>query len=370
MTIFNHLQNTVLPFIDSCKIPDKNAGHYKYSSSSTKETLYSSTYAAMTYSLLGLLADINIEEKKAWADYINSFQEDDGLYRDPVIFGEGWYAEDPLWCGRSHLTCHVFIALGCLGHTVAKPMSFLNPFKNKNNIIEWLENSNYSDTVHFTGNEVMNIGMLLQYARDYHGDIEAGEAVKIILDWLATHYINPETGVWGNLDINDPYNRSVAVQAAYHFWPLFIYDKYPIPFMESAIDTVLLTQNPSGGFGWCVKNPDMSYNSSCCEDIDSIDPLIKLTKLTGYRKNDVINTLIKAKNHVLSNQTPDGGFSTSKGTESGYGHHELCSKINEGAMFPAWFRSLTLALIDTFFCECENQPSPYIFINLPGYQYY
>ena len=44
-------------------------------------------------------------------------EDADGLFRDPAIYGEGWYKGDPEWCGRRHLSGYVVMALACLGAT-------------------------------------------------------------------------------------------------------------------------------------------------------------------------------------------------------------------------------------------------------------
>ena len=365
MTVFSHLKDTVPKFVGSCKHGEKT-GEFRYSASSEKPTLYSSTYAAMTYSLLG----IDLGEKEQWADYLNSHQDSDGLYRDPAIYGEGWYKDDPLWCGRAHLTCHVLTALGCLGHTAKKPLLFLDPYKDKDKFAEWLAGRDWGKRVAFTGNEIMNIGTLLQYSRDFHADGKAGEAVSLLLEWLSSHHINEESGIWGDLDILDPVMRSESVQAAYHWWPLFFYDRYPVPYMERAIDTVLQTQNPSGGFGWGVHNPQTPHCSSACEDIDSIDPLARISHIIPYRRTEVKDALVFARANVMSNQMPDGGFVFIKGMDFEYGHRLLFGPADGGAMFPTWFRTLSLALLDTYLCETSHEESPYAFANIPGFQFW
>jgi len=371
MMLFNHLRKTVLPFIDTCKYGEET-GKFRYSNAVIVEqpTLYSSTYAAMTYSLLGEMANICESDKKAWADYLSGLQDGDGLFRDPVIYGQGWYESDPLWCGRAHLTCHVITALGCLGYKAEKPFLFLKPYKDKDKLVDWLSLLDFGERVAWTGNEIMNVGTLLQYSRDFHADGKAGEAVNVLLEWLSSNHINPETGVWGSLDISDPVMRSNSVQAAYHWWPLFFYDKYPVPYIQAAIDTVLQTQNPNGGFGWGVHNTEEPYCSSACEDIDSIDPLVRMSLMTAYRRDDIAGALIKAKTHVLSNQTADGGFVFFKNGDFEYGHKQLFGQRNTGAMFPTWFRTLSLALTDTYICEINQTDSPYVFTNIPGFQFW
>lgn len=51
---FNHLKETVLPFIKSNKRGNE-IGKFRYSAAVEQPALYSSTYAVMTYSLLGTL---------------------------------------------------------------------------------------------------------------------------------------------------------------------------------------------------------------------------------------------------------------------------------------------------------------------------
>ena len=369
MNDFLHLGKTVIPFIKSCK-HNGNIGGYRYSTTMDQQTLYSSAYAAMTYSLLGLTPALSVSDKKIWADYLNNYQDADGLYRDPIIYGQGWYTDDPLWCGRAHLTCHVLTALGCLGYAAEKPLLFLNPYKDKDTLIDWLSRLDFGKQIAWTGNELMNIGTLLQYSRDSHADKDAGEAVDVMLEWLSSNHINEKTGLWGSLDIEDPLLRSDAVQAAYHWWPLFLYDKYPVPFMENAIDNVLKTQNVQGGFGWGRHNPESPFNSSACEDIDSIDPLTRFSRLTSHRRSEVRDALLRAKKHVLSNQQPDGGFVFIKDRNFEYGHPQLSGAAHTGAMFPTWFRTLSIALIDTWLCETDQVPSPYTFVNIPGFQFW
>jgi len=338
---FAQLPARVRAFCAAQALPHLGPGRYRYSPAVDAPTLYSSTYAAMVLSMSGLEPD----GREAWAAYLNAHQDDDGLYRDPVIFDQGWYTGDPLWCGRAHLTCHVLSALACLGATAARPLTWLDPWRDPDGLVRWLEARDWGERVSWTGNEIMNVGTLLQYARDFHNDDRAGCAVAALLEWLGRHHVNPETGVWGDLDTNEPIPRSHAVQAAYHWWPLFFYDDVPVPHTERAIDTVLATQNPEGGFGWGVHNPDEPFKSSACEDIDSIDPLCRMMGVTDYRRDDIAAALERAADWVMTNQTGDGGFVFVRDRAFEYGHPQLRGEKNRGAMFPTWFRLLSLAMI-------------------------
>jgi hypothetical protein len=374
MTVKNinvdEIRNKTLLFIKQRKCADHSVGTYEYSNSVSKKTLYSSTYAAMTRSIyleLDMLSDI---EKNQWINYLNQHQDDDGMYRDPVIFDQGTiFKGDPLWHGRPHLTCHVITALTCLGGVAPKRFVYMEPYRDVDFLVHWLETRDWGERVGWSGNEIMNVGTLLQYERDFHGNDRSGRAMEMMLEWLYSNNINPKTGIWGSLDISDPIWRSHAVQAAYHWWPLFFYDKYPIPYVEQAIDTLLSTQNPEGGFGWGVHNNAEPWKSSACEDIDSIDPLARMMQISDHRKDDIIAALTKAADRVLQNQMDDGGFVFMLDRPHEYGHPELFGSKNSGAMFPTWFRTLSLALIGR---SLNNHPLgkfQWKFINCPGMQF-
>lgn len=364
------LQEVILDFIEKHKLNNGGIGEYRYSSAVSRPTLYSSAYAAMTRSLFSDIDSLTAEAKEEWAAYLNSHQDDDGLYRDNIIYGQGMYEGDPLWCGRPHLTCHMVTALTCLGAMAQKPLKFLKPYIDADSLVKWLQNRNWGDKIAWTGNEIMNIGTLLQYSRDFHGDSKAGNAVSIMLEWLSSNEINRDTGVWGTLAISDPLKLSHAVQAAYHWWPLFFYDNYPIPYIERAIDTLLISQNPTGGFGWGVHNPEEPLKSSACEDIDSIDPLARMIQLTNYRREEVLIALEKAADWVMQNKMDDGGFVFILDRPFEYGHRELYGERNKGAMFPTWFRTLSLAIIGKVISDHPLAKYKWNFIRCPGFQFW
>jgi hypothetical protein len=364
--MMSDLRARVLSFIATCALPERGPGRYRYALACTEPTLYSSSYAAMARSLLGALDDA---DRPAWAAYLSAHQDDDGLFRDPVIFGAGWYADDPLWCGRSHLTCHVITALTCLGAAAAKPLTWLDPWRDCDALVAWLEQRDWGARVGWTGNEIMNVGTLLQYARDFHGDTRAGAAVACLLDWLTTHHMNPATGVWGDVDVTDPLWRSHAVQAAYHWWPLFAYDGRPFPYVDRAVDTVLATQNPAGGFGWGVHNPAAPFVSSACEDIDSLDPLARMLGQTAHRRAHVQAAIRTGARWVLTNQMGDGGFVFIRDRAFEYGHRQLRGEADQGAMFPTWFRLLSLALADTAVPGSVPGDIAWQFTACPGMQF-
>lgn len=363
------LRLLTLKFISQCRFDGGKLGEYLYSEFVEKPTLYSSTYVTMIKSLYNALPEKS--ECNEWVKYINSYQEEDGFFKDPVIYGDGWYKDDPLWCGRMHLTCHIIVALSCLDHIVKKPFSALKKFCDSDFLCLWLSERDWeTQNISTTGNEVMNVGTLLQYSRDFHNDTKAGNAMEIILDWLTENHLNSETGLWGNLDLSKPRLLSETIMAAYHFWPLFTYDKIKVPFIEKAIDIILSSQNPNGGFGWGVHNPTSPYESSACEDIDSIEPLCRFYFLSNYRKDDIFKVLEKAYLWVVQNQMRDGGFVFTKNRAFFYGHPQLSSSVNKGTMFATWFRTLSLAYIGKVLKNSDIGKYPWNFVKCPGYQFW
>ena len=385
------------------RFTDGAYGRYRYAAGSKQPTLYSSTYAAMTRHLVRDLDSLTESQRAEWVEYLQSHQDDDGLFRDPVIFDQGWYKGDPEWCGRRHLSCHVVTALTCLGAVAKKPLRFLDPFlepavctagppagspptdsalskgrpaggpadhsQTPSGLVKWLEARSWERQPDFVGNEVLNVGTLLQYARDFQGQQRCAEAVRTLLAWINAHFLNERTGLWGSLDTAKPRELSRAVQGGYHFWLLDFYDCVPIPHPERVIDSCLATQNVCGGFGQGV-HTGSDRESSACEDIDSIDPLVRLMRATDYRRDDIRRALEHGLKQVLLNQTDDGGWWFVRGKGFTYGHEQLAAGATEGAMFPTWFRTLTLAYLGKALPDSGVGQYDWQFCKCPGLQFW
>ena len=360
-----HVRAATLRFFESMRFHGRPFGRYRYAEGMAEPTLYSSTYAAMTRGLYRDLGTLTQAERHEWVEYLQSHQDEDGLYRDPRIFGEGWYKDDPEWCGRRHLTCHVLTALTCLGAVAAKPLRMLEPFYDEATLVAWLEARDWN-RVDFVGNEVLNLGTLLQYARDFQKETRAAAAVRCMLDWLAQHHMNSGTGLWGTIPVNTPKGLSRSVMGAYHFWLLFFYDQSPIPFADAAVAQVLHTQQADGGFGCGVHGPA----SSACEDIDSMDPLARLFTPDASRREDIITALRRAEPHVLAMQNDDGGFTWIRGTAFSYGHPRMAAGKDASGMFPTWFRTLSLAYLAKALPDSTVGRFNWHFCNAPGIQFW
>jgi len=129
------------------------------------------------------------------------------------------------------------------------------------------------------------------------------------------------------------------VQFAYHLFPIFFYDGGFDFDADRIVRIVLRTQNKFGGFG-------VKPNSSACEDIDSIDLLIRFHPFVSSDLQKQIDAALnKAFSWVIINQVEDGGFVFRVNERFEYGHLQMKSSVNQGAFFPTWFRTLSLALM-------------------------
>jgi len=356
---FEDLKQDIIAFIRLNQI-DETHYLYKYSASCTKPTLYASAYALMTLSLLGELEKLSDFKKEEWQNYFDSYQsESDGLFYDPAVQNEIYNDTD--WWGARHLALHMINAYTDLGCRPKYPFAFLKKYYEPSAIQMWLDQFDWQSPSIGAGdvdNKNMNIGCLLQYQRDYWVDTEASQALEFLKKYLRSK-INKQTGMWGRFDIDNPHQRSRMVQFAYHLFQLYFYDDDYEFDREKIINFTLKTKNKLNGFG-------VKLNSSACEDVDSIDILIRLQKKTAPMiQNEVRESIKKSFNWILTNQVEDRGFVFRLEEPFAYGSVETSSKKNEGAMLPTWFRTLSIAYMANFL----NVDSNFKITNCPGYEF-
>lgn len=328
-----------LQFIDSMRVSDFA---YKFSNSSDGHTLYGSSYACMLLGMYGEIENSSLQEKQDWLEYFDGFQDvSDGLFRDPALacpayegtpeWGDGW--------GARHLTSQLIISYARLGRTPRHPFKFLDPYYDATYLKNWLDSFDFTANVWAQSNYIMNIYTLLQYARDFIREERAAPAVQIISHWLAAKQ-RDDTGMWHEYELHDYPEIGDAIRGAYHFYPIFVYDKSDIAHPEAIIDTVLRSQNSWGGF-----NPE-EVASGACEDIDAIEPLIRASIQSCHRRREVEAAIRRAMVWILACQNGDGGFESIPEHAFHYGSHPLTtSRPSEGSLFSTWFRTLCLAYI-------------------------
>lgn len=352
------LRQKTLAYVESNHKSEINIGAYSYLPGGSP-LLYASCYAALVRDLYGDLDQLSDESRANWIAFIQGFQTEDGLFRDPLI--ECAQAAEVDWWGWRHLTLHALMALTALGGVAQKHFRVLDPFRTLGKMLEWLESRNWKQDAASVSNEIQNYGTMLQYARDFQDQYWCNDALDEMYHWLDQHQ-DSQTGYWG-YGFQTAWERSQGVQTGYHLWLLYLYDGHPIQYVERIIDSCLATQNKLGGFG-------VSLNSSACEDIDSIDPLVRLSLITDYRKDDIRKALQKALTWVLTNVNSDGGWVFRRGEDFRYGHDLMWARIHQSAMFPTWFRTLSLSYLGQVLSDSPVAGFPWQFVRCPGHQFW
>jgi hypothetical protein len=372
--ISRHFRKSILindaPFIyndDKCLnnyIDELKCGSwgYLYSKSSNKPTLYGTVYALMTKSILGIDIISNKEESISLEEYLNSFQDpSSGLFIDPLI--DSKFFRESNWWGSKHLAVHVCAIYTYFNLKPTYRFSFLDEYYSDSFIDEWLNrfdwnSQNIGDTD--IDNEIMNVCSLMQFVRDRNlPDANKAKESLIYIKSKLLGYRNIHT-LWGGFDISDPAERSRMVQFAYHLLVIFAYDD-DLGLFDSnlIIDICLMTQNKVGGFG-------VKLNSSACEDIDSIDLMIRFASMSDpERRIRIEQSLKKSLTWIYFNKDRYGGYKFKFGEPFIYGHKLVGSGILEGGLMPTWFRTLSLAYIYNFL----NINNNFKLKRTPGYEF-
>lgn len=347
--IYSEIVCGVQHYVGQMSIND-NLG--KFSASSKETNLYSYVYLAMIHGLLDIQYDEGV--KKTIIQNILNAQCEDGLFYDrnilnyEYLIGDGW--------GARHLIPHIVIAMKRLNIKPIYEFNFLSTFCIYDVMYSLLDSLDWTN-VWRTSNFVMNIGVCMQYERDNIGIDERQNGIKAIQDWLISH-IREDCGMWYEGEIDSLSVKYEVVRGAYHLFPILFYDGIDIPYMKKAVDFILSLQNKYGGF-------DLRKNSSACEDIDAIEPLIRLSiRLHGYREEEVKKVLSNALFWIKQNQGLDGGFVFRKGELFNYGHTNMVSNVNESNLFATWFRLLSVCYIRDYLLGIQHN-----YVRIPGYEY-
>jgi hypothetical protein len=326
------LSNAVVAFVDSMRVnrADELIG-YKFSACSPTGSLYGTVACILLKHLLSFDRQ-SVEEELS---LIRSSQLDHGLFYDRAIDTSLAWQED--WWGFRHLSLHCITALALYDEPCKYRVDQLPEFKSEAEFARLIAGLDWGARVAFTSNTVQNYGVLLQYARDFQGSTKAAKLCSILFEDLGRR-VDPFTGLWGNLDLEEPVLRSGSVQAAYHFWLLYFYERVIPPYIRNAIEWILATQNPCGGYG-------VTWNSSCCESIDSIDPLARLLETAGGYRARIERSLERAIADAMTTLNTDGGFTFRRGAALAYGDSaSTYQPVDQSSTFFTWFRMLSIAL--------------------------
>jgi hypothetical protein len=246
-------------------------------------TLYSSCFAAMTLHYVNALREISEEKRLQWIAYINHWQDPEtGYYIGPEIKGENITSSSHnLEHVSLHLAAHVLPALLILGGKPVYPIGFAYRFMDLKYLQNWLDSRDWKQAW-TEGNNLLFIGQFLLYLLEYENKPEAKPALDLYVKWLDGQQ-DPTTGLWGT---NGYCDNHTAMCGGYHQLLVYYYSNHEVQFKKQIIDTTLGLQHIDGGFS-------SKGNSGACEDIDAVDILVNLYKLTdgNYRGKDIRRAL-------------------------------------------------------------------------------
>ncbi len=349
---FEDFKKDVFNYLNTLSTNDKLI--YRFANSVSKPTLYSIVYSFLTNQLLNI--ELSEVDRNKYIELFNSYQNENGYFYDKELESENYYNLN--WWGGQHIALHLITAFSYLNTKPKYEFNYIKKYYDKDTLIKYLDNLEFNDIVDTdSDNAIMNLGTIFQYQRDFFSDDKAIEPLNILFDELEKK-INKGTGSWGFGKDDDPKYLSRAQQFAYHLYPLWLYDKRDIRYINEIIDLTLKNQTVLGGFGAVL-------NTSACEDIDSIDLLIKLNKLTDYKKDEINNTIKKAFPWVFANQNNDGGFVFNRNEYFYFGHNLNSSVSNESNVFATWFRTLSIAYMANYL----NLKNDFNIGYCPGYQF-
>ncbi|KAB0666490.1 hypothetical protein F6V25_03460 [Oryzomonas japonica] len=313
----------------------EGAGRYK-SSIDGKETLYASCFALMIMHFIGKLSEVPEKEKAEWAEYILSHQDPDtGYFVGPEI-SLGKLLSEAHSRGHlsMHLTAHVLPALKILGIKPEYSLKFAEKYLDIEYLDGWLCGIDWTSPW-LEGNNLLFVGQFLIYLFEEYNIAEAKPAVDYLLNWLDTK-IDSTTGLWGTEGCAD---IAPAIYGAYHQLILYYYLNHNIKYREKLIDSVLSIQHIDGGFS-------DYFGGGSCEDVDCVDILVNMYKITKYKHNKIETALRKSACNLIRKLTSEGGFYYKRNTEFYHmGMEYTYAPPQRANMFSTWFTVHTLFLI-------------------------
>jgi hypothetical protein len=368
-------------WIDRLYDPSRSA--FRFSPESAP-CLIGSSCAVLAAESLGTLGGWPPERRRAVALEICRFQRPDGWFEDPLLVRGGGSRLDANYL-RGHATFLAAMSLDALGERPAFALEFLDRWRDDAAVNEWIDKldwtnpwreSNWVEWIGYwllrdAGITAAHVPLpLARWPRGFAG----------LVAWLKDHQ-DPATGMWGAPPRTEPQRTLHLVAGAYHHYVFFYATGTPVPYQEAIVDRTLGLQQADGLFlpGTVGGGP--------CEDLDAVDILANMHRLSDYRRADIEDALQRAIVALGRNLRPDGAFvhgydaaairgsaewlrqaispkpsrlrsragalrravfASQRGGRMGYaGSQALPFHRSGGDMFSQWFRPLAVALAAT-----------------------
>lgn len=205
------------------------------------------------------------EQRRAWAETINSFQSSEGgFYRNPDFETHSW----------QHATWRALVSLNMLGGWPRYPLKFLEPLREVETGRQWVRE--YGSHPVSGGHHryalaplAASLGVSDQWVDTFFAEIHALQS--------------PKTGFWG-LDAG-------GLSPTFLITVLHLAFQREIPNTRSIVDTALFRQQEDGFY-----SPDGQPGFA---EMDAAFLLDRLSKATGYRREEALAALARME-HTLS----------------------------------------------------------------------
>lgn len=328
---YSQIKNNGINFLENMRV---GSGWSFRFSGDNRPNLIASALAVMLGALLGWLDKLSNEEKKSWADYLNSFQRKDGFFEDEDIsehnLAPGYTKERALF----HRTRHTLFALVTLGHKPKYDFRFLEDKFEPITIEKWTKGLNLSDFWD-AGNKIMDLALFLSYEAKVNRNKKAESTVYLLMD-LCDANVNPETGYHdaGKSELRN------AMAGAMHLYPIyFLWERKP-KYPENIIRTTLSLQQSDAFFSYEV--------GSCgedCLDYDAVSILVNFYFIAGSYQQETERTLERLLTVIEKCQNSDGGFCCHRRRENyRFGTFSTEVPIEGSSLWSTYSRILTIAL--------------------------
>jgi len=284
-----------LAWLKSMRVSDDGYGRYRMSQS-CEPTALSSCFAALARELMGDLQTLENRERSEWIEFLQRHQDPTtGMFWESQLSAADLSTHSPEHIGRQ-ITYFCLHALDALGARPDHRLRVVEDYSLPGRMAEWLSARDWSRPW-FEGNEVMFLLTFMLHENKHYGSDLVLASVCEALDWLDEHQ-DPTTGYWGTEAGASLFD---AMAGAFHIYLFYYYVGRPVQFLEAIIDSTLSLQKQDGLFS-------AFGGGGSCEDLDAIDILVNMRKLTTYRRADIDAGLRRAWGALLGCQNADGGF--------------------------------------------------------------
>ncbi len=288
----NKFQDHLFDWVNQFRI-QRDKGFFSLKANNQTPSLYGLTDMVFNLVIPNRLDDFLTKnediEKDEWVHQIQSFQNPKtGWFKDR-FFNINF--RNPLTGQWEHATAFAVAALTLLDAKPKYKVKFLNVLISKKKVERWLRKTPEWGLLFWPGSHrgggIGAIIATLGIEKYPHKDF-----FQWYFDWLNIK-ADPEVGFW-RLGWNHKIKKRLTkheLGGSIHYYWIYEYLNYPLPFPKKIIDSTLYLQNDLG-----LWDGKVSY----CIDLDAIFCLLRCQKLVhNYRDKDIKAAIIKYLDYTI-----------------------------------------------------------------------